>query len=136
MVLLVVMLVLAEHFGLESILGAFMAGALVGLPRPGHGDAPTLPGQVEAIGYGFLIPVFFVSSGVRLDISGLVEDPGALSCACIRRGTPRRARPSGAALPTRPRWHRDRGRRRLQATSLPFIVTATMIGVETGLMAP
>jgi Kef-type K+ transport system membrane component KefB len=137
MVLLVVMVVLAEHFGLESILGAFMAGALVGLLDRDSATHPHFRVKLEAIGYGFLIPVFFVTSGVRLDVTGLVEDPAALArvpvflaALLVVRGVP-------ALL-----FRRDLGGRAtatvglLQATSLPFIVTATMIGVETGLMSP
>lgn len=137
MVLLVVMVVLAEHFGLESILGAFMAGALVGLLDRDSATHPHFRVKLEAIGYGFLIPVFFVTSGVRLDVTGLVEDPAALArvpvflaALLVVRGVP-------ALL-----FRHDLGGRAtaavglLQATSLPFIVTATMIGVETGLMSP
>ena len=137
MVLLVVMVVLAEHFGLESILGAFMAGALVGLLDRDTATHPHFRVKLEAIGYGFLIPVFFVSSGVRLDISGLVEDPGALARVPVFVVALLAVRGLPALL-----FRRDLGGTAtvaaglLQATSLPFIVTATMIGVETDLMAP
>jgi len=133
MVLLLAFVVLAERFGLESILGAFMAGAVVGLLDRGSTTHPQFRTKLDAVGYGFLIPVFFVSSGLRLDIAGLIDSPNALArvpvfvvVLLLVRGVPALLslstfgprRTAAAAL--------------LQATSLPFIVTATQIGVVTG----
>jgi Kef-type K+ transport system membrane component KefB len=135
-VLLVAFVALAEQFGLESILGAFMAGAVVGLVDRDSASHPNFRTKLEAIGYGFLIPVFFVSSGLRLDLSGLMENPSALArvpvfvvALLVVRGLP-------ALL-----FSRFLDRRSvlaaglLQATSLPFVVTATQIGVMTGLIS-
>jgi Kef-type K+ transport system membrane component KefB len=62
----------AERLGLEAILGAFIAGAIVSLV---DGDEvmthPNFRGKLEAIGFGFFIPVFFVTSGVRFDLDAL-----------------------------------------------------------------
>ena len=77
-VILVAFVALAEAFGLESILGAFMAGAVVGIVDKNTASHPHFRLKLEAIGYGLLIPVFFVSSGLRLDLGGLIENPGAL----------------------------------------------------------
>jgi Kef-type K+ transport system membrane component KefB len=133
MLLLLGFVVLSEEFGLESILGAFMAGAVVGLLDRGSSTHPQFRTKLDAIGYGFLIPVFFVSSGLRLDIDGLIDSPEALArvpvflaVLLLVRGVPAllslttfgSRRTAAAAL--------------LQATSLPFIVTATQIGVVTG----
>jgi Kef-type K+ transport system membrane component KefB len=135
-VLLVAFTALAERFGLESILGAFLAGAVVGLVDRESGSHPHFRIKLEAIGYGFLIPVFFVSSGVRLDLSGLVADPAALArvplfllALLVVRGVP-------ALLGLRaagPRATAAIGL--LQATSLPFLVTATQIGLLLGLVS-
>src|SRR3712207_6129600 len=76
--LLVAFVALAERLGLETILGAFLAGALVGLVDRDSATHPRFRAKLDAIGYGFLIPVFFVSSGVRLDLRGLLEEPTAL----------------------------------------------------------
>lgn len=135
-VLLLGFVVLAENFGLETILGALLAGAVIGAVDKDTATHPHFRIKLDAIGFGFLIPVFFVSSGIQLDISGLVSDPSALArmpvfvaALLVVRGVPvllfRRelsARETVAAG-------------LLQATSLPFLVTATMIGVETGLMS-
>lgn len=135
--LLVAFVALAEQFGLESILGAFMAGAVVGLVDKDSASHPNFRLKLEAIGYGFLIPVFFVSSGLRLDLSGLMENPAALArvpvfvvALLVVRGLP-------AMLFTRLFDRRSvLAAGLLQATSLPFIVTATQIGVLTGLVSP
>ena len=76
--LLVALVALAGHLGLETILGAFLAGAVVGLVDRDSSTHPHFRIKLEAIGYGFLIPVFFISSGVRLDLSGLLASPSAL----------------------------------------------------------
>jgi len=135
-VLLVAFVALAEAFGLESILGAFLAGAVVGLLDKDTTSHPRFRIKLDAIGYGFLIPVFFVTSGLRLDLTGLLADPGALArvplfllALLVARGVPAllyarlfdRRSVIAAAL--------------LQATSLPFLVTASQIGVLAGLMS-
>jgi len=131
--LLVAFVALAARFGLESILGAFLAGAVVGLVDRDASSHPSFRLKLEAIGYGFLVPVFFVSSGMRLDLHGLFAQPSTLLrvplflfALLLVRGIP--------AMLYLPRF----GRRStvaaglLQATSLPFIVTATQIGQATG----
>ncbi|TCO42499.1 Kef-type K+ transport system membrane component KefB [Kribbella antiqua] len=136
-VLLVAFVALAEQFGLETILGAFLAGAVVGLVDRDASSHPRFRIKLEALGYGFLIPVFFVTSGLRLDLGGLVDDPAALArvplfllALLVVRGAP-------ALLSIRSLGGRSTAAvGLLQATSLPFIVTATQIGVLTGLMAP
>ncbi|MFC5262173.1 cation:proton antiporter [Kribbella qitaiheensis] len=88
------------------------------------------------MGYGFLIPVFFVTSGLRLDLGGLLDDPAALLRVPLFLLALLAARGVPALL-----WIRRLGARPtaamalLQATSLPFIVAATQIGVATGLMS-
>jgi Kef-type K+ transport system membrane component KefB len=136
-VLLVAFTALAERFGLESILGAFLAGVVVSIVDRDSASHPDFRTKLEAIGFGFLIPVFFISSGIGLDLKGLLDNPSALwrvpvflAALLVVRGVP-------AFLNVR-----TQGRRAsiaaglLQATSLPFIVTATQIGVELGQISP
>jgi Kef-type K+ transport system membrane component KefB len=135
--LLVAFTALAERFGLESILGAFLAGAIVGLVDRDSASHPNFRSKLEAIGYGFLVPVFFVSSGIKLDLGGLLHSPSALVrvpvfllALLVVRGLPAliglRANGTRATLALG----------LLQATSLPFIVTATQIGVTLGKITP
>jgi len=135
--LLVAFTALAERFGLESILGAFLAGAIVALVDRDSASHPNFRTKLEAIGYGFLVPVFFVSSGVKLDLAGLLHSPSALIrvpvfllALLMVRGLPALIglRTNG----TRPTVALGL----LQATSLPFIVTATQIGVTLGKITP
>jgi Kef-type K+ transport system membrane component KefB/Trk K+ transport system NAD-binding subunit len=69
--------VLAESLGLEIILGAFLAGALISLLSP-EGDE-ILREKLDAMGYGFFIPVFFISVGIGFDLQALFESPTALA---------------------------------------------------------
>ena len=124
--------VVAEHFGLATILGAFLAGIIVRRTSESPASQEVLTGKLEAIGFGFLIPVFFVSTGAGLDIDALFRStraillvPVFLAALLVVRGVP-------ALL-----YVRAVGRARalaagfMQATSLTFIVVATIIGVET-----
>jgi Kef-type K+ transport system membrane component KefB len=135
--LLVAFVAFASHFGLESILGAFLAGAVISLVDRDSTSHPHLRTKLEAIGYGFVVPVFFISSGVKLDLTGLMHSPGALVrvpvflvLLLVVRGVP-------ALLSLR-----ELGARAtiavglLQATSLPFLVTATQIGLVLGKITP
>jgi Kef-type K+ transport system membrane component KefB len=127
---------LASWLGLEAILGAFLAGAIVGLLDRDARSHPRFRAKLAALGYGFTVPVFFVASGVRLDLSGLLSDPSALlriplflMALLVVRGIPallyRRAVGTRAAIAAG----------LLQATSLPFLVTASAIGTATGTLS-
>ena len=131
--LLVAFTVLAERFGLESILGAFLAGAIVGLVDRDSASHPNFRVKLEAIGYGFLIPVFFVSSGIRLNLTGLLHSPSALARVPLFLLALLAVRGLPALLGLRASGARPTAALGLlQATSLPFIVTATQIGVVLG----
>jgi len=125
--------VVAEHFGLATILGAFLAGVIVRRTDETPASQEEFQGKLEAIGFGFLIPVFFVSTGAGLDITALFHStraiilvPVFLVALLLVRGLP-------ALL-----YVRVVGRTHaiaagfMQATSLTFIVVATVIGVQTG----
>ena len=126
---------LAETLGLEVILGAFIAGAILTLVD--RDDAMTDPDfrrKLEATGFGVFIPVFFVTSGVNYDLdalgdtSTLVKVPIFLAALLAIRGLPALLYPPlvprGLVTPAA----------LLQATSLPFIVAATAIGTEIGVV--
>jgi len=134
--LLVGLAVVAQLFGLEVILGAFFAGAVLKLlereEMMTHSEFHT---KLRAVGFGVFIPFFFVTSGMQLDVGALVSGGSALVpvfllALLLARGLP-------AAL-----YRPMVGSRNsvaaglLQATSLPFIVAATGIGMELGLLSP
>jgi len=136
-ILLVAGLALAAHaLGFEAILGAFLAGLLVRALDPDPGTShPLYPVKLEAVGYGLLVPVFFVTSGLTLDLTGLIAHPAALATVpafllalLVVRG-----------LPVLAFRHELQGRELvavglLQATSLPFLLAAVDIGQETGML--
>jgi Kef-type K+ transport system membrane component KefB len=137
-VLLIGFAALAENLGLETILGAFAAGALLSLIDRDEGlTHPEFRLKLEAAGFGIFIPVFFVASGVRFDLDALFSSadtvlrvPVFLLALLAVRGLP-------AIL-----YRSAIGARKtvvaglLQATSLPFIVAATMIGEDLDLITP
>ena len=135
--LLIGFVALAAHVGLETILGAFIAGAILGAVDRDSMSHPHFRLKLEAVGFGFLIPVFFVTSGVRFDLDALRDNPSAfaripvfLLALVAARGIPallyRRALGGDGVLVAA----------LLQATSLPFIVAATQIGVSIGAVRP
>jgi Kef-type K+ transport system membrane component KefB len=73
---LLIFVVLAETLGIEIIVGAFLAGAIVALLRtPADRE---LASQLEAIGFGFFIPIFFIMVGVDFNLPALLSSRGAL----------------------------------------------------------
>ena len=135
-VLMIGLVALATQLGLEVILGAFIAGAILTLiDRDEMMTHPDFRRKLEAAGFGIFIPVFFVTSGVRYDldalgsVSTLVHVPIFLAALFLVRGLP--------ALLYRPLVPRGRlgVSALLQATSLPFIVAATAIGTQIGVIS-
>ena len=134
--LLVAFVALAERLGLEVILGAFMAGAVLSLvDRDQRMTHPRFRVKLEAAGFGMFIPVFFVASGIQFDAGALFESGSTLArvpiflvALVVVRGLP--ALLYRSALGPR----RTLVAALLQATSLPFIVAASMIGIELGLL--
>jgi Kef-type K+ transport system membrane component KefB len=136
LVLLVGLAAAAERLGLEVILGAFAAGAILALGDPDRGMThPDFRRKLEAVGFGVFIPIFFVTSGVRFDLGALAASGSALAMVplfllalLLARGLP--------ALLYRPLLDRRETlvAGLLQATSLPFLVAATAIGREAGLI--
>ena len=134
--LLAAFVALAEILGLEVILGAFIAGVLL---RFIDGDRmmthPQFRQKLEAAGFGIFIPVFFITTGLRFNLAALLASPSTilrvpifLVALLLVRGLP--------ALLYRPLVG---GRRAvvaglLQATSLSFIVAASQIGLDLGLI--
>jgi Kef-type K+ transport system membrane component KefB len=135
-VLLVGMVALAEQLGLELILGAFAAGAILNHLDMDRGMThPEFRLKLAAVGFGVFIPVFFVASGVRFDLDALFASSSAIAAIPAFLAALLVARALPALL-----YGRELDRPRviaaglLQATSLPFIVAATEIGRDLGLI--
>jgi len=126
--------VLAYRFGFASILGAFAAGLLVRMIElSGPTPHPQFEIKLQGIGFGFLIPIFFIATGVQFDLHALLSHAAALAevplfllALLVVRGLP-------ALLYTR-----LIGRRRvpaaglMQATTLTFVIVASQVGLATG----
>ena len=135
--LLVVFVVLADQFGLEAILGAFVAGAVLKLvDRDRAMTHPQFHRKLEAAGFGVFVPFFFVTSGLKFDLNALFTSAGTvarvplfLTALLAARGLP--------ALLYRRVVNGDEvvAAGLLQATSLGFFVVAGQIGMQLGLLS-
>jgi Kef-type K+ transport system membrane component KefB len=135
--LLVGFVALAASVGLETILGAFLAGAVLSAVDHDTATHPNFRLKLEAIGYGFVIPVFFVSSGLRFDLDALTQDVSAAARVPLFLAALLAVRFLPALLYRRPLGHRAAiVAGLLQATSLPFIVTAADIGAALDVISP
>jgi Kef-type K+ transport system membrane component KefB len=126
----------AQQLGLEVILGTFAAGAILTLADPDREMThPDLRRKLEAVGFGVFIPIFFVASGVRFDLGALTGSDEALAMVPLFLAGLLLVRALPAAL-YRPLLDRRETlvAGLLQATSLPFLVAATEIGRELGLI--
>jgi Kef-type K+ transport system membrane component KefB len=134
MLLILALVWLATEFGLDVLLGAFGAGVIVRLASTGV-DIEPLHSKLEGLGFGFLIPVFFVVTGMKFDLDALVESteallrlPMFLLLFLLVRGLPawlcRADLPRSQLLPLA----------LMSGTALPLVVVITNIGVETDRM--
>jgi Kef-type K+ transport system membrane component KefB len=131
------LLYLTSRFGLDVVLGAFAAGIVVGLVTKSEAAEPVRV-KLEGIGFGFLIPIFFVVSGISFDlpalfssVSSVMRLPVFLALFLVVRGTPvlllyRKAIPHADRLPLA----------LTSATALPLVVAVTQIGIAEGRMRP
>ena len=139
MLLVVGLGAVATHLGFEAILGAFIAGAILRLvDADAERKHPLFHPKLEAIGYGFLIPVFFVTSGLTFNLSVLFSSAATvlrvplflLALLAVRALPAILYRSALASI------REVAAVGLLQATSLPFIVAATTIGLQLHAIRP
>jgi Kef-type K+ transport system membrane component KefB len=131
--LLIALIAVTEQFDLDAVLGAFLAGVVL---RQWVGPAaPQLESKLDAVGYGFFVPIFFVSSGMALDLASIAQAPlrlvlffalmlavrGGPALLVYRRVLPPRERVQTALV---------------SATALPVLVALSTIGLRSGTMLP
>ena len=136
MVLLFVLLAVASRFGLDVVLGALLARMVLrGWTQHLKMDTVSLEHKFDAVGYGLFIPIFFVSSGMSLDLKSISEDPLRLLLffvlLIVVRGLPSLLVYRHTLAPVQ----------RLEmtfitATSLPLLIALAAIGEEDGVMLP
>jgi Kef-type K+ transport system membrane component KefB len=141
LVVLALLVLAARDLGLDVLLGAFTAGIVFRSLVYGvhdHEEMEVVEAKLEAVGFGFLIPIFFIVSGMKFDLDALLDSPTTiaklplfLACFLFVRG-----------LPTWFFARRDLPKRSVRAlaimasAALPLVVVITEIGVSTGRMKP
>ena len=138
---MLVLAAMANRLGIDVLLGAFAAGVVVRIPAAKYddeedeSDASSIFGfKLEGIGFGMLVPIFFVVSGTRIDLASLFANPttllavpGFLLLMLVVR-----------AIPTFLCYRKALGRTQrralavMSATGLPLIVVITTIAVDNG----
>lgn len=129
------LVVLSIVLDLDMLLGAFVAGLLwqVMMRQAPERDRAMVDSKLDAIAFGFLVPIFYINTGVSFELSALTADwsvaalvPVFLVLLLIVRGVPSMfAAPKGSSK-------RDRAALGLLgATGLPIIVAVTAIGVDS-----
>ena len=133
LVILAGLVLVANDFGLDVVLGAFLAGVVLRRWAPTQID--NLERKLEAVGYGVFIPIFFVTSGMKLDVDSIVANPLRLvvffGLLFAVRGLPALVVYRGH-LNSLERWQMVF----LTATALPLLVALSEVGLESGLMLP
>lgn len=136
MLLLVAMLALSQVLGLDVLLGAFAAGLLTRLVLQSSApeSSEEILTRVEAMGFGFLVPLFFIVTGIEFDLASLLDGgrallllPVFLVLFVVVRGLP--------TYVLAPRDLSPLSRRALtiySSTCLPLVVAITAIGVDDG----
>jgi Kef-type K+ transport system membrane component KefB len=135
-VLLFALLVIAARFGQDVVLGAMLAGIVLRTWTRRMGiDVQGLEEKFDAVGYGIFIPVFFVASGMTLDIGGIAGNPLRVAVffllLLVIRGLPSLL-VYRKALPLRQRAEMTF----ITATALPLLVALAEIGLRDGKMLP
>ncbi len=135
-VLLFVLLVIARRFGLDVVLGAVVAGIVLRRWTRWMGvDVAPLEQKLDAVGYGFFIPLFFVSSGMALDVTSILHNPLRLvvflALLLVVRGLPslfvyRHVLP----------LHQRVQMTFVTATTMPLLIALAQIGLSDGIMLP
>jgi Kef-type K+ transport system membrane component KefB len=130
---------LATGFRLEAILGSFLAGATISvLDRDRAMTHQQFRTKLQAVGFGALIPYFFIATGMSLDVRSFVTGPRTLALVPLFLAALLIAR----ALPTLLYRPLLASRRQvltaglLQATNLSIPIVGGSIGVDPGLIRP
>ena len=133
-VLLVGLLLVTQQFGVEAALGAFFAGMVL-RRSSSTAERHAFDEKLDAVGYGVFIPVFFISSGMSLDVASILQNPLRLLVFFVLLLVVR-------GIPALLVYRSTLGRRErleavlLTATALPLLVALAEIGLDSGVMLP
>jgi Kef-type K+ transport system membrane component KefB len=131
--LLTLLLAVTEQFHLDAVLGAFLAGMV--LRRWAGRGLPALEGKLDALGYGFFIPIFFVYSGMTMDLRSMASAPQRVllftALMLLVHVVPAQLL-YRKVLDPRERWQLAL----ITSTGLPLLVAISEIGLRNGTMLP
>lgn len=136
-VLLIGLVTVSAVFDLDIVLGAFAAGFVLRYVVP-EGDHE-LESKLEAIGYGFLIPVFFVVSGAKINLAGVGAEPllliGFIVALLLIRAVPIIVALSVGKGKEELSMHNRITVALYCTTALPLIVAVTSVAVKVGALS-
>lgn len=138
LLLLGALVALALALGVDFLLGAFTAGMLARVVLQG-GDPEELrmiEAKLDSVAFGFLVPIFFISTGVTFPLAALLADPAALALVpafaavmLLVRGIPGWfSGGQGVSVSDR------RTAALFTATTLPIVIAVTGIGTDHGVL--
>jgi len=138
LLLIASLVALSVVLDLDMLLGAFVAGAVwrIIMARAPKEDAEEIESKIEAIAFGFLVPIFFLYTGITYDLDALLASPEAMALVPVflvalllfRGAAAQFSAPAGSSV-------RERSALALlSATGLPIIVAVTAIGVEQDML--
>lgn len=135
LLLTVLLVVLSENLGIDLVLGAFVAGAIARAAMP-HDLHEAMLARLDGVGYGLLVPCFFVASGASLDLGALVSEPRLLGLVFLFAAVMLLAR----GLPALLLYRKELDARQRNAlalhlgTQLPLVVAIAALAVRQGAM--
>lgn len=136
---LAILMAIAAVFELDVVLGAFAAGFIVrqAVPKKYY---TALEQRLDVLGYGLLIPVFFVCSGMSIDTQAVVDKPLMLllfvPLIYVTRGLPIFLREQFTSTGSQLTDWRERIQLSLySATALPIIVAVTQVATSSGIIS-
>lgn len=130
-----VFIALAEGLGIENILGAFLAGVIVSLLA--GSQSSFLREKLDAIGYGFFIPIFFIMVGVNFDLPALMASGSALELVLLLTAIAFAVKLfGGLAFRLAYSWRETFAASTLLSSRLSLIIAAATIGMEIGAISP
>ncbi|MDZ7844708.1 MAG: cation:proton antiporter [Anaerolineales bacterium] len=132
--MMLIFVVLSEVLGTEVILGAFMAGAIISLlSKP---EDEELFHQLDAIGYGFFIPIFFIMVGVDFNLASLLESSQALLLVPLLMGAALVVKMLPALIFRMGfSWRKSISAGVLLSARLSLIIAASAIGLRLGVIS-
>lgn len=133
-VLIFGLVLLAGKLGLDILLGGFVAGMITRMALKGH-ELHVFESKLTAVGFGFFVPFFFVTSGIAFDLDALGSVTALLKLVMffglflVVRGAPAMLLYRGVL------GARNRAALAFySATELPLVVAITTIAIKTGHM--